>query len=123
MDSGDPLYHRSYLMPGTSLSFHPYLAQITFEYLEYMDVYRMVHKILYIYSLVFTLLKCIYYLLNYLLIKVVFLFYVLLLLVVKNFWRKITELYDDIYQYLETSPNKEHKTNNFFFYLTLSFAL
>jgi hypothetical protein len=35
-DNEDPLCHHSYLMPDISLSFHPYLVQITFEYLEYV---------------------------------------------------------------------------------------
>jgi hypothetical protein len=45
MDSEDPSTTMEYLMLGTSLSFLRYLTEITFEYLEYMDVYRVVHKI------------------------------------------------------------------------------
>jgi hypothetical protein len=49
-----------------------------------------------LYLLVFILFKYVCYLLNCLLIKVVLLFCVLHLLVVK-FWKKVTELYDKIY--------------------------
>jgi hypothetical protein len=52
------------------------------------------------------LFKCIYYFLNYLLINVGLLFYVLLILIVKKFWRKALELCDKlICAYLNTQSH------------------
>jgi hypothetical protein len=35
----------TYLMPDTSLYYHGYLAEMPLEYLECMEVYRVVHEI------------------------------------------------------------------------------
>jgi hypothetical protein len=51
-----------------------------------------------LYSLVFILFTHVYYLLNYMLINIVLLFCILLFLVVKKFWRTVTEPYDKIHR-------------------------
>jgi hypothetical protein len=79
----------AYPLLDTSLSYERYLADI--------PCVQSGTQNLILYWLVFIPIKCVYDLLNYLLINIVLLFCILLFLVVKKFWRKVTELCDKMH--------------------------
>jgi hypothetical protein len=94
-DNQDPVYHRGISNAWHFPSYHQYFEDIPFNIWVY-DCVQNGGQNSVLYSLVLMLFRCVYYLLNSLLMKIVLFFCVLLFLVVKKFWRKVSELYDNI---------------------------